>query len=212
MVGNQLINHLMYADDLISMSPYSAGLQQLLRVYTKYGLQFDIKFNPKKSVIMTARTKEDQKLKFPYFYLSEQELDIVTKVKYLGHTIRNDLNDDDDIQCQCYKYAQTNMLARKFHMCTEVKTALFKVEYNALRIMLKYPRWESSSKMFVNCNVPTFQALLRNFIYTFMCRLIESRNGIIMCLTDPKWDNIFLQPLEILELSCVCFLSTEHQC
>ena len=27
MVGNQLINHLMYADDLILMSPYSAGLQ-----------------------------------------------------------------------------------------------------------------------------------------------------------------------------------------
>ena len=39
--------------------------------------------------------------------------------------------------------------------------------------------------MFVNCNVPTFQALLRNFMYKFMCRLIESKNGIIMSLTDP---------------------------
>ena len=104
MVELQLINHLMYADELIIMSPYSAGLQQLLRVCTKYGLQFDIKFNPKKSVIMIARTKEDQKLKFPSFYLSEQELVIVTKVKYLGHIIRNDLSDDDDdIQRQCNK-------------------------------------------------------------------------------------------------------------
>ena len=99
----QLINHLMYADDLIMMSPYIAGLQQLLRVYMKYGLQFDIKFNPKKSVIMIVRTKDDQKLKFPSFYLSEEELDIVTKLKYVGHIIRNDPSDDDDIQHQCYK-------------------------------------------------------------------------------------------------------------
>ena len=39
--------------------------------------------------------------------------------------------------------------------------------------------------MFVNCNVPTFQALLRNFVYKFMCQLIDSRNGIIISLTDP---------------------------
>ena len=64
MVGNHLINHLIYADDLILMSSYSAGLQQLLRVCTKYVMLYDIKFNPKKSVIMIARTKEDQKLKF----------------------------------------------------------------------------------------------------------------------------------------------------
>ena len=49
---------------------------------------------------MRARTKEDQKLKFPSFHLSGQDLDIVTKVKYLEHIIRNDLNDDDDIQHQ----------------------------------------------------------------------------------------------------------------
>ena len=37
LVGNQLNNHLMYADDLIIMSPYT-GLQQLLRVCMKYGM------------------------------------------------------------------------------------------------------------------------------------------------------------------------------
>ena len=40
----------------------------------------DIKCNPKKSVIMIARTKEVQQLKFPYFFLSEKELDTATKV------------------------------------------------------------------------------------------------------------------------------------
>ena len=61
-----------------------------------------------------------------------------------------------------------------------------KVAYNdALRILLKYPRWESASKMFVTCNVP-FQALLRNCMYKFRCRLNSSKNSIIMSLTDPS--------------------------
>ena len=41
-IGDSLINHLMYADDLVIFSPYSAGLQQLLRVCTQYGDDFDI--------------------------------------------------------------------------------------------------------------------------------------------------------------------------
>ena len=70
---------------------FSKTLQEML---------FFINFSRTKSVIMRARTKEDQKLKFPSFHLSGQDLDIVTKVKYLEHIIRNDLNDDDDIQHQ----------------------------------------------------------------------------------------------------------------
>ena len=121
--------------------------------------------------------------------------------------------DDDDVQRQCCKhYAQANMLARKFHMCTdEVKVSLFRayctpfytahlwckyrtaklrklqVAYNdAFRILLKLPRWTSASTLFVTSNVPTFHALLRNLIYKFMCRLLQSKNEVIMSLTDTK--------------------------
>lgn len=213
MVGDKLVNHLLYADDLVVLSPYSAGLQQLLRACSEYGMEYDIKYNSKKSVVMIARTKEDQKLHFPSFYLHDTELTIATKVKYLGHILRNDSCDDDDIQRQCCKlYAQANMLARKFYMCTnDVKISLFRtyctplytahlwcsyskakmnkirVAYNdALRILLKTPRWESASALFVTANVPTFQALMRNLMYKFMCRLTVSRNAIIMCLTSIK--------------------------
>ena len=48
MVGNMLINHLIYADDLVIISPSSAGLQQLLRICSQYGVKYDIKFqNPR---------------------------------------------------------------------------------------------------------------------------------------------------------------------
>ncbi len=59
---------------------------------------------------MIVKTKEDRKQKFPSFYLGDQLLNVVNKIKYLGHIIRHDLNDDDDVQRQCYKlYGQANI-------------------------------------------------------------------------------------------------------
>ena len=142
---------------------------------------------------MICKTKDDQKLTFPSFSLAGEGLEVVKKFK--GHIIRDDLCDDDDVQRQCCKlYGQANMLARKFHMCTDnVKIALFKtyctplytahlwcrytsakmkklqVAYNdAFRIFLKLPRWTSASEMFVTSNVSTFHAVLRNFMFKFM--------------------------------------------
>jgi len=42
---------------------------------------------------MVVKTKENLKLKCPSFYIENQVLKVETKVKYLGHIIRNDLND-----------------------------------------------------------------------------------------------------------------------
>ena len=36
-VGNELINHLMYADDLVIMAPSVAGLSKLLRICELFG-------------------------------------------------------------------------------------------------------------------------------------------------------------------------------
>ncbi len=56
MIGNTLVNHIMYADDLVVFSPSSAGLQQLLTLCSDYGLEHDILYNPDKSVVMSCRT------------------------------------------------------------------------------------------------------------------------------------------------------------
>ena len=120
LVGDSLINLMLYADDLVVLSPSSAGLQQLLRICSQYGIMYDIQFNSTKNVVLIARTKEDRKLVFPSFSLAGEPLVVVKKVKYLGHVIRDDLcdDDDDDMQRQCgILYGQANMLARKFYMC-----------------------------------------------------------------------------------------------
>ena len=112
-------------------------------------------------------------------------------------------------------FAQANMLIRKLNMCTpEVKASLFRahctplytahlwgsykmksihklnVAYNdALRLLLRVPRWHSASQLFVSLGIPTFKALLRNLMYSFMCRLDESLNSVIVVLTSPVKSN-----------------------
>ena len=64
LVGDRLINHMLYAGDLVVLSPSSAGLQQLLRICSQYGIiMYDIQFDSTKSVVLIARTKEDRKLR-----------------------------------------------------------------------------------------------------------------------------------------------------
>ena len=162
------------------------------------------------------RSKDDKRAVFPNFILSNVDLVVCSETKYLGHYISDDLSDDKDIHRQrCKLYAQANMLMRKFHKCSiDVKVSLFKayctplytahlwsdyrarslqklkVAYNdALRLLVRVPRWHSASQLFVNLGVPTFQALLRNLMYKFMCRLDKSDNSLIVSLTNPVYSS-----------------------
>ena len=109
-----------------------------------------------------------------------------------------------------------NILSRKFGHCTgDVKLTLFKaycsplysahlwlnykkaslqklqVAYNdALRILLKRPRWTSASAPFVSVRVNTLQANLRNLMHRFICRLNDSENQIFSALVDIMYSDI----------------------
>ena len=72
-MGNTIVN-LMYADDLVLLCPYSAGLQQMLKVCSQYGLDHDIKSNAKKSHIMIVRSAEDRKSTLPTFFICQTVL------------------------------------------------------------------------------------------------------------------------------------------
>lgn len=135
------------------------------------------------------------------FVLCNNNLPVCSETKYLGHYISDDLTDDKDIHRQrCKLYAQANILMRKFHKCSsDVKVSLFKafctplytahlwsnykassmhklsVAYNdAIRLLMRVPRWHSASQLCVNLGVPTCQALLRNLMFKFICRLEKS--------------------------------------
>jgi len=61
-----------------------------------------------------------------------------------------------------------------------------KVAYNdAMRLLLRDPRWYGASYLFVATRVPTCEALLRKLMFSFMCRLDKSVNHIIEALVSP---------------------------
>ena len=217
MIGGTVVNHLMYADDLAIISPSSAGFQQLLNICSDYGVDFNVKYNAKKSVVLICRAKGDKDLRFPSFYLSEEILSVCCKIKYLGHIITDRLMDDDDMYRQRrVLYAQANMLVRRFYWCSDyVKISLFKsfctplytaplwvnfrrashhklrVAYNdCLRILMNKPRYSSASELFCMARIPTFEALLRKLLYKFKCRLNVSMNCVIQVLTNPKLSTV----------------------
>jgi len=51
-ISNVFMGCIMYADDLILISPTAGGLQSILTVCTDYGHSFDIVFNAKKCIFM----------------------------------------------------------------------------------------------------------------------------------------------------------------
>ena len=50
------INHLMYADDLVILSPSVSRLSELMQVCGLYGLNHDIKYNSKKSAVLIFKS------------------------------------------------------------------------------------------------------------------------------------------------------------
>ena len=61
---------------------------------------------------------------------------------------------------------------------------------------MRIPRFSSASQMFVNLNVPTCHAVIRNLIYRLICQLEKSCNRTIIRLIDSRRSDIrYTSPL-----------------
>ena len=214
--GGTIVNHLMYADDIVLLSPSATGLSLLLHVCGKYGLEHDIRFNSKKSAVLIFRNSFVKDFRYPSFVMNGESIKEVPFVKYLGHVISADMKDDLDIMRQCRQlYAQGNALARRFHMCSDnVKVTIFRsycsslytsqlwwkykvnsirklyVAYNnAFRMLFMLPRDCSASGMFAVHNVMSCPALVRKLVFGFYKRVKASQNSIVqaICASDIWW-------------------------
>ena len=179
--GEIMINHLMYADDMVLLSPSATGLPELLLACEKYSKEHAIIYNSKKSSVLICKNRATLHVPSPSFAVNDIAIGEVAKVKYLGHVITNDMTDDADMMRQRRQlYALGNVLSRRFHMCSiEVKNTLFRsfctpmytcqlwwnfsvqsmhplnVAYNnAFRFMHHLPTYCSASLMFVVNRVP----------------------------------------------------------
>ena len=210
-VGSLRINHIMFADDLVLVSPSTRGLSILLYECEKYGIECDILFNPKKSAVMFIKPEFMKNVKMPDFKINDTIIDVVNKYTYLGHIICESLLDDLDIARQRKKiFAQGNCLLRKFYMCTiDVKVTLFKsycssfytaqlwtnytqnainklyiAYHNTLKLLIGVNKREHTRPICVSLNVKFCPALIRNLMFKFMSRLLTSTNTIIKALCE----------------------------
>lgn len=206
-INNVIVNHLMYADDLVLIAPSSAGLQKLINTCELFGSSHDIMFNTKKSATMIVRSALLRKSQLPSFYLAKEAIPVVSCYKYLGHYLSDDRADDSDIKRQLRQlYIRANTIIRKFHMCTvEVKLKLFEsycspmytaqlwwnfarapmkkfqiAYHNALKHLLGFCKYESTGLICTVFNIKSCSSVIRNLAYNFKTRLNCSSNFIIM--------------------------------
>ena len=79
--GGRMINHLMYADDIVVFSPSAVGLEDLLRVCELFGIEHDIIFNYKKCAVMVFKSHSFRHVCFGHFYLKGQKIENVEKIQ-----------------------------------------------------------------------------------------------------------------------------------
>ena len=118
-LGKLMVNHLAYADDLVILSPSAKGLQKLLNICSEYGEEHDIMFNHTKMECMSFPVKGRALINVPKVFLNLHLLRWVTKYKYLGTILTDDLSDDSNMLRQrgtCY--ARCNSLIRNFSSCS----------------------------------------------------------------------------------------------
>ena len=85
--------HMSENDDLVILSPSVKGLQKLLNICSEYGEEHDIMFNQKKTECMYFPVKGRALINIPKVFLNAHLLRWVTKYKYLGIILTDDLSD-----------------------------------------------------------------------------------------------------------------------
>lgn len=87
-IGDVYCGSLGYADDLELLVPTINALKRMIKVCEDYAASFNIIFNGSKSLLMIFGEYQDCEI-----YVCGERVNIVKKMKHLGHVITDDIND-----------------------------------------------------------------------------------------------------------------------
>ena len=163
---------------------------------------------------MCFKPKKMTNLYIPQVRLNGKVLKWFAIYKYLGIMIRDDSNDEADInRHKKGVYTRGNHMISKFKNCTDdVKICLFKtyftsmygsvlwcnyrqtsltkakVAYNDIyRGLFNVRRGESVSMLYVFSRINSFDVIVRKYVYSFQQRLQESCNCIIKSIVGSSF-------------------------
>ncbi len=125
-IGHMFFGALGYADDLTLLAPTVQGLARMLKVCEKFGLQFDIKFNEKKTVCICF--SRDKCSLNPSVKFNGEILKWSTEVKHLGNFVQSDLADTKELAFKKnVMVTKANSLIANFKFASHgVKQTLFR--------------------------------------------------------------------------------------
>jgi len=178
-IGEVLLNHLIFADDICVICPIVRGLQSILDVRQAYAESHEIIFKCSKTVCMTFKAKSAKSTVIPLLTLDGQNVKSVNHYKYLGIVLDTELPDDKDIQRQLrHQYCAANNLRASFSQCSNaVKNVLFRsfcMHHNSVaRLALLGPNLRNL--------VPITLAGPKIFVWPFVCFLALSRINLASC-------------------------------
>jgi hypothetical protein len=98
LLGNSLVNIIVYADDILLVADCRTSLQSMLDIITQYGNDYEVKFNPSKTVYTifnnsTYKTTWEKDVdSLVILNLSAEPIMFETKFKYLGVLIDSNNN------------------------------------------------------------------------------------------------------------------------
>ena len=149
--GCELVNNLLFADDICVFSPSISGLQCLLNICGDYATEHEITFNCNKTIVLFCPKTYKQRAPSNVF-LNGVRVQFLDQVKYLGVWINASLKDDDDIQRQVKSlYCAANKLRGTFDQCSP-----------AVKILYVVP--VACQCMLANCGANTHRPLWRAYV------------------------------------------------
>ena len=211
-IGDQCINILAYADDLVLIAPSWRALQILLNVVHVNSTLIDLSCNASKTVCMTFTPKNRNRVintVFPLFKFGASDLQFISKFKYLGHIITNEFSDDEDIQREIRSmFVRCNHLIRRFYKCSKcVKLKLFQSFclcfydialwtsfsvsavtkfrscYNkCIKLFFGYRKYDSLTGVLLATGLPSFDTILYNARCIFKCKWLSCENTVVQQL------------------------------
>ena len=205
-INEVIINHLMYADDIVLIAPSIRAMQTLLNSCDSFAHDHNVIYSTKKTVCMFIRPKCFKSSFVPCLRLSGSVLKCVSSHKYLGVYISNELKDDASIRHQCRNmYGRGSMIIRHFTQCSDaVKCQLFqsfctsfycaslwssynietlkrlKVAYNRIfRTLMGLQQRARMSENLIRRGLDPFKVVMRKLVCSFRTRIIQSNNVLL---------------------------------
>ena len=83
-----------------------------------------------------------------------------------------------------------------WYYCSKTALKTLRIAYNnSVRKLLGIPKYNSASEVFVCFNIPSFDELLRDYVYSFRNRLVSSQNCILISICSSTLRYILLYGL-----------------